>query len=371
LRVDSRWAERDFVLDFASDAERRVRLPADPAARFALTLEQLQLRASSDLSSQRRSTGRQAGGLAGSRRAAWRGLQDARLPETDVQVRHAALDDKDLGEWRSAGSEVDALAMTDACHAARTASSASARTAVAASACAGLPASHAAKPVVGVRSDDIERFFAVWGYKRAGGPRGARRGRFSWPGNPVQFEMANVAECWISPGVTGACCSSAAINPFMRTLGMMNFDEVLRRIRFDFKDLYQSGLAFDRFDGVIELGQGFAHTREPITLEGPSARMKFSGRSDLRAQTIDADLIVTLPIGSNLPWVAALAGGLPAAAGIYVASRIFEDQLGKFSSAIYKVSGKLDDPAVEFVKVFDTEDGQDDKSAAPARGEPA
>ena len=99
--------------------------------------------------------------------------------------------------------------------------------------------------------------------------------------------------------------------------------------------------------------------------------MKFSGRSDLRAQTIDADLIVTLPIGSNLPWVAALAGGLPAAAGAYVASRIFEDQLGKFSSAIYKVSGKLDDPAVEFVKVFDTEDGQDDKSAAPARGEPA
>ncbi len=98
--------------------------------------------------------------------------------------------------------------------------------------------------------------------------------------------------------------------------------------------------------------------------------MKFSGRSDLRAQTIDADLIVTLPIGSNLPWVAALAGGLPAAAGVYVASRIFEDQLGKFSSAIYKVSGKLDDPAVEFVKVFDTEDGQDDKRGAPAAGEP-
>ena len=46
LRVDSRWAERDFVLGFASDAlSGEFRLPADPAARLALTLEQLQLRA--------------------------------------------------------------------------------------------------------------------------------------------------------------------------------------------------------------------------------------------------------------------------------------------------------------------------------------
>ena len=70
----------------------------------------------------------------------------------------------------------------------------------------------------------------------------------------------------------------------------------------------------------------------------------------------EGDLVVTLPIGSNLPWMAALAGGLPAAAGAYVASRIFESQLGKFSSAIYKVSGRLEDPQIEFQKVFDTED---------------
>ena len=100
----------------------------------------------------------------------------------------------------------------------------------------------------------------------------------------------------------------------MHALGLMNCDQVLRHSRLDFKDLYQSGLDFDRFKGEIELGQGFAHTLEPITRDGPSARMKFSGRSDLRAQTIDADLIVTLPIGSNLPWVAALAGGLPESA---------------------------------------------------------
>ncbi len=59
--------------------------------------------------------GEAAGGASLARdEQAWHSLQDVRLPDTDVQVRHAALDDKDLGEWTfRIGSEVDALAMTD------------------------------------------------------------------------------------------------------------------------------------------------------------------------------------------------------------------------------------------------------------------
>ncbi|MBP6381169.1 MAG: TIGR02099 family protein [Pseudomonadales bacterium] len=375
LRVDSRWAERDFVLDFASDAlSGEFRLPADPAARYALTLDRLQLRAFLGPVAATPVDGEGAGGASPARdEQAWHSLQDVRLPDTDVLVRHAALDDKDLGEWVfRIGSEVDALAMTDV------------RATLPGLRLGGMDKDRggsfrlrwiAGEPrselLVGARSDDIERFFAAWGYANVlEGRKGRADVDFSWPGNPAQFEMANVSGTLDFSWSDGRLLFERGDNPFMRTLGLMNFDEVLRRIRLDFKDLYQSGLAFDRFNGMIEVGEGFAHTREPITLEGPSARMKFSGRSDLRARTIDADLIVTLPIGSNLPWLAALAGGLPAAAGVYVASRIFEDQLGKFSSAIYTVRGKLDDPAVEFVKVFDTEDGQDDKRGAPAAGEP-
>jgi uncharacterized protein YhdP len=376
LRVDSRWEERDFVLDFVSDAlSGEFRLPADPGARFALTLEQLQLRAFLGPAAATPVAGEAASGASLVRDAqAWHSLKDARLPETDVQVRRATLDDKDLGEWRfRIGSEVDALAMTEV-----RATLPGLRLGGTGKDSGGsfrlrwIGGEPRSELVAGARSDDIERFFATWGYANVlQGRKGRADIEFSWPGSPAQFEMANVNGTLAFSWRDGRLLFGGGDNPFMRTLGLMNFDQVLRRIRLDFKDLYQSGLAFDRFKGEIELGQGFAHTLEPITLDGPSARMKFSGRSDLRAQTIDADLIVTLPIGSNLPWVAALAGGLPAAAGAYVASRIFEDQLGKFSSAIYKVSGKLDDPAVEFVKVFDTEDGQDDKSAAPARGEPA
>jgi len=62
--------------------------------------------------------------------------------------------------------------------------------------------------------------------------------------------------------------------------------------------------------------------------------------------------VATLPVASNLPWVVALTGALPAAAGVYVASKVFENQLDKFSSASYQISGPLADPQVKLRSVF-------------------
>ena len=146
------------------------------------------------------------------------------------------------------------------------------------------------------------------------------------------------------------------------------FDELLRRLKLDFKDLYQSGLAFDSFEAVIDIADGIARTTEPMELRGPTARMRLGGQSDLRRNLIDADLVVSLPLGSNLPWMAALAGGLPAVAGAYLASRIFEDQLGKFSSAVYTVSGPVEEPELKLVKVFDAEPAAQGGNVAPAIG---
>jgi uncharacterized protein YhdP len=64
----------------------------------------------------------------------------------------------------------------------------------------------------------------------------------------------------------------------------------------------------------------------------------------------------------NIPWVAALAGGLPIAAGAYVISKVFEEQVNQLSSGVYSVSGDLNNPEVIFRRVFDAE------ATAPAPG---
>ena len=68
------------------------------------------------------------------------------------------------------------------------------------------------------------------------------------------------------------------------------------------------------------------------------------------------ELIVTLPVAENLPWIAGLAAGsafIPVAAGVYVASKVFESDVDRFSSGTYAISGTLNKPTIELNKVFD------------------
>jgi uncharacterized protein YhdP len=51
--------------------------------------------------------------------------------------------------------------------------------------------------------------------------------------------------------------------------------------------------------------------------------------------------------------VAALISGLPAAAGIYIISKLFTRQMDRFSSASYSINGPWDDPEVNFESIFD------------------
>ncbi len=74
--------------------------------------------------------------------------------------------------------------------------------------------------------------------------------------------------------------------------------------------------------------------------------------------TLDGELVATLPVASNLPWVAALAGGLPVAAGVFVVSKVFEKQFDVLSSAVYRLEGSWDDPEVSFDRIWDDGSGR-------------
>ena len=47
-----------------------------------------------------------------------------------------------------------------------------------------------------------------------------------------------------------------------------------------------------------------------------------------------------------------LAGGLPAAAGVYLTSRIFDRQVDRISSLAYRVTGPWEDPHIEVEQIF-------------------
>ena len=90
-----------------------------------------------------------------------------------------------------------------------------------------------------------------------------------------------------------------------------------------------------------------------FSIEGSGGYFNFTSDVDLLNETLNGELVVTLPLVENIPWVAALAGGLPVAAGTYLISKVFEDQVNQLSSGVYSVSGSLEEPEVVFERVFD------------------
>lgn len=177
---------------------------------------------------------------------------------------------------------------------------------------------------------------------------------WTWPGRPWEFRARHLrgeTAMHIHDG-TFQRTTAGASNALMKLIGLVNFDTWLRRLQLDFSDLFAEGMAFDELDTRMTFDNGILHFSKPVKVELPSGKMRLEGRADLIAETIDAHLVATLPVGTNLPWIAALAGGLPAAAGVYLTSRVFGRQVDKISSLAYRVTGPWEDPHIEVERIF-------------------
>ena len=148
--------------------------------------------------------------------------------------------------------------------------------------------------------------------------------------------------------------SDNAGTSLLRLLSLFNFDTWARRLRLDFSDLVQSGLTFDRVHGEVFFeGDGELLIAVPIQVEGPTSELQMAGRVNLQREDLSLTLVATLPVGNNLAFVAALAGGLPAAAGVYLISKVFKKQVDRVASVSYRINGEWADPEVRFDKLFD------------------
>lgn len=229
---------------------------------------------------------------------------------------------------------------------------------------------HRSRFVGTVLSDDLSGVLRAWRLPGAiESEETALTLALEWPGRPWELRARNLrgdAGAQIRNG-TFHRASGATSSAVMKLIGLVNFDTWLRRLQFDFSDLFASGVAFDELKTRVRFDAGTLQFAGPVKVELPSGKMRLEGSADLVAETIDAHLVATLPVGTNLPWIAALAGGLPAAAGVYVTSRIFDQQVDRISSLGYRVTGPWAEPHVEVERVFSDKTKSTPKKPAPSQ----
>jgi uncharacterized protein YhdP len=140
----------------------------------------------------------------------------------------------------------------------------------------------------------------------------------------------------------------------LRVVSILNLADIVRRLSLS--HMFESGIPFDSMQGEIYLHGGAVEVAY-LDVTGGS-RFHFSGVSDVASQSLGGELVATLPVANNLPWIAALAASLPVAAGVFVVSQVFNKQMNRLSSAVYSIGGTWNDPDVTFDRIFDnTEKG--------------
>jgi len=111
-------------------------------------------------------------------------------------------------------------------------------------------------------------------------------------------------------------------------------------------------MSYDEMQGGLIFDEGTLTFDAPIVVKLPSGRVRLEGVADLISEDIDAHLVTTLPLGTNLPWIVAIAGGLPAAAGVYITGKVFKKQVDKLSSISYRITGPWNDPEISVERIF-------------------
>ena len=131
-----------------------------------------------------------------------------------------------------------------------------------------------------------------------------------------------------------------------RMLGLMSIAELPRRLRLDFRDVTDKGLAFDSIHGSFDVKDGNAVTPN-LLLRGPVAEIGIAGRIGLGTHDYDQTAVVTGDVGSALP-VAGVALANPVVGGaLLLFSQIFKEPLKGIARAYYHISGSWDNPKVE------------------------
>lgn len=174
-----------------------------------------------------------------------------------------------------------------------------------------------------------------------------------WPGSPAWVGLQRFSGSLDAVLRQGQFVEVEGGAQALRVFGLLNFNSIGRRLRLDFSDLLDKGLAYDRVKGLLVASQGVYVTREPIILTGPSSNLELEGTLDMVRDRVDANLQVTLPVTNNLP-LAALIVGAPAIGGaLFLVDRLIGDRVARYASVHYRVEGPWKEPRITFVKPFE------------------
>jgi uncharacterized protein YhdP len=135
----------------------------------------------------------------------------------------------------------------------------------------------------------------------------------------------------------------------LRALKIFNLNAIIENISNE-TILDSNNLVINRAEGNLYIGKNRALISKSIKLETNEARMRWVGQilkdNDGLLDELDLNLEMRLKVSENIPWYAAIFGGIPALAGGIVFENIFDERLDDVSTFKFNVKGSLENPQI-------------------------
>ncbi|MCA1979708.1 MAG: TIGR02099 family protein [Thiobacillus sp.] len=184
---------------------------------------------------------------------------------------------------------------------------------------------------------DAGRFLARFGF-----PDTLKRGtaeisgNATWEGSPADFGFRTLA---------GQLDFKAKNGQFLKVepgagklLGVLSLQSLPRRLNFDFRDIFNSGYAFDDMGATLRIARGVVYS-DDFRMRGPAAKVNMSGLADLRQETVQLRVKVIPKLSEGVAVAGALLGGPIAGVGALAAQKILRDPVEEAISQEYMVTG--------------------------------
>lgn len=178
------------------------------------------------------------------------------------------------------------------------------------------------------------------------GGKGRLTGQVSWLGSPLEPHAATMngdINLAINEGQFLKAEPGVA-----KLLGVLSLQSLPRRLALDFRDVFQSGFAFDRIDGDAKITNGVAQTRN-LRMRGVQALVLMEGQADLAQETQNLRVFVVPELNAGAASLAYAAINPAIGLGTFIAQVLLRKTVVEATTREFTVTGTWADPQVERV----------------------
>jgi uncharacterized protein YhdP len=180
------------------------------------------------------------------------------------------------------------------------------------------------------------------------GGKGLLAGQITWRGSPLSMNY---------PSMTGQFNVNVERGQFLKVdpgvgklLSVLSMQSIMKRLTFDFRDVFSDGFAFDFVRGDVAIDRGMASTNN-LQMSGVNAVVLIDGRSDIAKETQDLRVVIAPEVNAGVASLLVASAINPAIGlGTFLAQLFLRQPLIEAVTRELEVKGTWSDPMITEVK---------------------